>query len=305
MKRSIRLALFAAAALFTQVAAHAGEITLFTDANFGGRELVVRDWAPDLGEMGFNDRASSMVVRSGRWEVCADADFHGQCVVFERGEYPTLERFNDKISSVREIGGAPPDRARWDREHGGPRGMIELYSRPGLSGNSTRLLRDMDNFERIGFNDRTVSVAIEAGRWELCSDSDFNGVCRVFGPGRYADLGPGLAGRVSSARLVGDDRPRGGDDRPHGPPPMMQSSVELFEGDAMRGRAIELRDFTPDFNQVGFNDKAGSLVVHGGAWEFCTDSGFHGRCVILQPGEYRNLDRSLWHAISSARPVRR
>jgi hypothetical protein len=208
----IRKILLAAAmcAQFGAQAAHAGEITLFTDDRFGGREVTLRRETPDLSDLGFNDRASSLVVRSGRWELCADANFRGYCQVFEPGKYPRLEGFNDKLSSARELGGGPPPRRP---EAYGRRGHIELFSRPGLRGSSTPLTRNEDNFNDIGFNDRAASVVIDEGTWELCSDANFRGECRVFEPGRYGDLGPGLTGRVSSARLVGGDHDRRDGDR--------------------------------------------------------------------------------------------
>jgi len=181
-------------------------MTLYSGEHFRGREVTLRDPTPDLVPLGFNDRAASMVVRSGRWEVCVDAGFHGFCVEFDPGRYPQLERFSDKISSVREveevIKAKPVRSERGELGLRGPRGMVEFFSRAGLDGNSTRIVRDTNDFAQIGFNDRAVSVRIDDGTWQFCSDAAYAGVCRVFGPGTYADLGAGLAGRVSSARLV-------------------------------------------------------------------------------------------------------
>jgi hypothetical protein len=170
------------------------------------REVTLREATPDLAPLGFNDKATSMLVRSGRWEACVDADFHGFCVEFDPGRYPQLERFSDKISSLREVEpGIKGGRERVERgalAARGPRGMVEFFSRTGLDGNSTRIVRDTGDFAQIGFNDRAVSVRIDDGTWQFCSEAGYAGACRVFGPGTYADLGPGLAGRVSSARLV-------------------------------------------------------------------------------------------------------
>jgi hypothetical protein len=204
-----------AAALSVQFgvqAAHAGEMTLFADDRFGGRDVTLRRDTRDMNEVGFNDRASSLVVRSGRWELCADANFRGYCQTFEPGKYARLEGFNDKVSSAREVGGPPPRDAEV-REGYRRQGRIELFSRPGLHGSSTPLTHDLDNFNEIGFNDRAGSVVIDEGTWQLCSDANFHGECRVFEPGRYDDLGPGLNGRVSSARLVDGGRGRRDDDR--------------------------------------------------------------------------------------------
>ncbi|MES2741753.1 MAG: beta/gamma crystallin-related protein [Pseudomonadota bacterium] len=302
--KPIRIALLLAATVFTQIAAHAGEMTLFSRDNFGGREVTLRDVTPNLTDVGFNDRGSSMVVRSGTWEVCVDADFRGTCVVFERGEYPDLARFNDKISSVREVGrpGRGPDHERHERR--GPRGMIELFSQRGLNGNSTRLVRERDDFAEIGFNDRADSVNVEDGVWQLCSDAQFRGTCRVFGPGRYDELGNGLTGLVSSARLVDERAPA----RPEPVPvpverPQFNAPVVIFSEQGLHGRPLPIRGDTPDFAALGANDRSASILIQSGTWQFCSDSYFRGQCRILSPGEYPHLHPDLQRSISSIRQV--
>jgi hypothetical protein len=104
MFRSIRPALFCAVAFLAPVAALAGEITLFQDANFHGRSLNLRSDASDLARQGFNDKTSSVIVRSGTWEVCKDAKYRGGCRVLQPGRYRTVPT-NDAISSVREVRG--------------------------------------------------------------------------------------------------------------------------------------------------------------------------------------------------------
>ncbi|MFM9437200.1 hypothetical protein ACFDR9_004287 [Janthinobacterium sp. CG_23.3] len=300
-------ALLLGAALFGQGAAQAGELSLYTHSNFNGREVTLRGATPDLSELGFNDRASSMRVRSGRWEVCVDADFSGGCTVVEPGEYPTMERFNDQISSVRELGGRDGGRGHGHggRERHGRRGMLELFSVPDLRGDSTRVVRDTGDFNEIGFNDRASSLQVEEGSWQLCSDADYRGVCRVFEPGAYRDVGRELNGRVSSARLVDDGGrdgrdERGRDDwRGRGD----EAPVVLFEHGDMRGRPAPLLRDASNFGEFNFNDKAGSIVVNAGQWEFCEHAEFGGRCVVYGPGRYPRLD-GMNKRISSARRVR-
>src|SRR5206468_5752458 len=67
---------------------------------------------------GFNDRASSVVVDRGRWEVCEDARFEGRCVVLRPGSYDSLARMgmNNRISSVRPL----PRNARYEAEAPAP-----------------------------------------------------------------------------------------------------------------------------------------------------------------------------------------
>lgn len=57
----------------------------------------------NFGRFGFSNRASSVVVDSGRWEVCEEKSFRGRCVVLRKGSYDTLARMglNDRVTSVR------------------------------------------------------------------------------------------------------------------------------------------------------------------------------------------------------------
>jgi len=80
-----------------------GELTLYTRDDFVGRSLSVRNGAADLRERDFNDTAQSARVRAGYWEVCEDVGFRGRCRTLGPGEYASLERLSNRISSVREV----------------------------------------------------------------------------------------------------------------------------------------------------------------------------------------------------------
>lgn len=83
------------------------QITLYEHDAYGGRSFTSQANQMDLRRHGFNDRASSVVVRSGRWEICEDADFRGRCTVLRPGQYPSLSALglNDRVSSVRSVSG--------------------------------------------------------------------------------------------------------------------------------------------------------------------------------------------------------
>jgi hypothetical protein len=215
--------LLAAAAVLATFAhaATAGEITLFTDSNFRGARITIDRDAHNLGAMGFNDRASSLVVRSGVWQVCEDRDFGGYCAEFGPGEYRELPRFNDRLSSVREItrggrgyergnerggpgwrGDRDERRGDWRDDRGGPRGeAVRLFSGQGFEGAAVNVSGDVRSMSDVGFNDRAGSIVIEEGRWEFCEHGDFRGQCIVLGPGRYPYL-EGMNNRISSMRRV-------------------------------------------------------------------------------------------------------
>lgn len=215
LPRLLNAALALAAPVVFASAAHAGEITLYTHDNFGGPAISVRDQVTDLSSEGFNDRASSVRVRSGRWQLCENANFDGRCIVLGPGEYRKLEGFNDVLSSLREVG-ANDDRGgrddRGDRGHdrrgdngygGGRRGgaPIVLYSQSRFNGSEVELRDDIRKLDRLDFNDQAGSVIIREGDWQLCDDADFRGKCVVLSPGRYDNLRD-MGDRISSVRRV-------------------------------------------------------------------------------------------------------
>lgn len=113
-------ALVASAALV--VAGHAAaQITFFENDNFRGRSVTLDDRLWNFNRIEFNDRASSVVIDRGRWEVCDDARFQGRCVILRRGSYPSLSQIglNDRISSARPL---EPGR-RYGEEGGPPPGV--------------------------------------------------------------------------------------------------------------------------------------------------------------------------------------
>jgi hypothetical protein len=175
-----------AAVCFAQ-AATAGELPLFSRDDFGGRQITLLGNAPNLSERGFNDRASSMIVGSGRWEVCENIDFGGRCAVVEPGEYPTVERFGNRISSVREL-----------KTQG--RG-VELFSRARFGGESLPFGHDIKDLGEFSFNDRAGSLVVHTGTWKFCQDVRYRGRCVIMRPGRYEHLRL-LDNQISSVKRV-------------------------------------------------------------------------------------------------------
>lgn len=195
MKRS----LLAIALLLAAASASAAELTLFGRPDFNGRRFKSNDSIVNLDRTGFNDRASSVVIREGLWQLCDDAYFRGHCVTLRPGRYPSLRDMglNNRVSSAREV---RPERGE-GRRHG--RERVVLFSNRDFRG--ARFVVDGDSLRNLGdtgFNDRAQSMRIEGGYWMFCSDADFQGACRTFGPGSYPNLPGDLDNRLSSGRRV-------------------------------------------------------------------------------------------------------
>ena len=299
----------------------AQEITLFEDDNFNGARYGANNSVDDLSRVGFNDRASSVIVRSGSWQLCADSYFRGTCITLQPGQYPSLNSMgmNDAVSSIREVGwssggGWPGGNQSGGNQGGGwgsGGGSLVLFSSPGLTGQQFPVNGPMRNFDGTGFNDRAQSAVVNGGTWQLCADADFMSSCEVFSPGRYDNLGS-VSGRVSSARPFDPNAGGAG-----GPPPGRpggnwggggsdwggSTRVVLYERDNFQGRAFTVNsNVLNNLNDAGFNDRASSLRIERGYRMFCTDANFQGDCRTFGPGDYPQLGW-LSNRISSGRRI--
>ena len=84
--------------------------------------------------------------------------------------------------------------------------QIVFYENDDFRGRSFTTDKPVGNFEKFGFNDRASSLRVESGYWIFCSDSEFRGNCRTYGPGDYASL-PGMNNVISSGRRIANDYP--------------------------------------------------------------------------------------------------
>jgi hypothetical protein len=80
------------------------QIVLYERENFRGRSVVVDRDMRNLDRRGLGDKANSIVVERGRWEVCEQPRFQGKCAVLRRGNYPNLRGtgLEADISSIRK-----------------------------------------------------------------------------------------------------------------------------------------------------------------------------------------------------------
>lgn len=178
-----------------------GDITFYEASGFRGEALRLVRSEDNFLEHGFNDRASSMVIERGVWELCEHVQYGGPCRSFGPGHYERLGRyFDNRISSARLVrhGGREDGRGG---EWGQPGQGVQLFSSAQFSGRQMTIVGDIWNLYESGFNDRAQSMVVHHGQWELCQHARFEGQCMVVGPGAYANLGS-LSAQLSSLRRV-------------------------------------------------------------------------------------------------------
>ena len=190
--------------------AQAAELKVYKQPNFSGDSLTLNGEVRDFASRRFQDQISSVVVTSGRWQLCSQPDFGGDCVTLGRGEYARLdEKLFHRVESARLVEDRVAQRderfdaqrgKRWQRHAGVS--SIELYSRPGFEGRAYQTEQDMDSLAATGLDRRVNSVIVNEGSWQVCSQPNYRGFCRVLEPGQYDDLGR-MSGQIGSVRRLG------------------------------------------------------------------------------------------------------
>ena len=70
----------------------------------------------------------------------------------------------------------------------------------------------------------------------------------------------------------------------------LADGITFYQDDNFRGAQFTADRPVANFERSGFNDRAGSAVVHDGRWEICVDADFNGSCSVLAACRERLLD---------------
>lgn len=183
-------------------------------------------------------------------------------------------------------------------------GVIILFEYQGFGGQRLVLRNEMPNLDQTDFNDRTESILVRDGYWEICTEAFYRGHCVRFGPGEYRNLSGQLTRSISSLREIGGGPPAAAVPVPEPLPPSGRPRAVLYEYQNLGGRQFVLdNQVMANFDGTGFNDRASSLWVEGGYWLFCTDAHFQGTCRTFGPGQYPQLPWDVNNKISSGRRI--
>jgi hypothetical protein len=211
------------------------------------------------------------------------------------------------------------------------RPRVEVFRDSDYRGDRRVLDGEVRDFNSIGFNDRISSIRVDSGTWEFCEDANFRGRCVTVDRDERDLAGSSLDDRFSSARPVadrrgdvrgdvrggrGDDRDFGGrgDNRDFGGRGNAGNgnarngndggaSVILYADVGFSGASREAGE-SRDFRNLDFNDTVSSIRIRSGAWEFCSDADFRGRCMTFDRDVPSLVPFGFNDTISSMRRVR-
>src|SRR5215212_6884277 len=84
------------------------QITVYKQPNFTGADRTFSETVTDLKGTGFNDQLSSVKIKSGRWELCSQPAFKGDCMVLGPGDHARLDdKLFHRVESMRPVQATP------------------------------------------------------------------------------------------------------------------------------------------------------------------------------------------------------
>lgn len=191
---------------------------------------------------------------------------------------------------------------------------ITIYKQPNFTGGEATFNRDTPNLQGTGVYDQSKSIVVRSGRWQACSQPNFQGDCAFLERGQYPSLPQQLNGRIESVREVTQvadaeqqsrwryegngwreradwrerarDRDRDRDRRDDYAFGGRGALVLFAEGSSTRyNRDVD------NFLRTPYRDGAERMIVREGVWEICALPDYRGLCRTFEPGVYSNLGR--------------
>lgn len=132
---------------------------------------------------------------------------------------------------------------------------IVLYDFPAFAGQSLTLNADAENLTRQNFNDRTSSIRVLSGNWEVCYDANYRSQCIVL-TADQPTLGR-MDNQISSVRIERSATPPGGGDR--------DGSITFFAGPNYTGQSVTLDSAVNNFESLRFMTGPGPFAIVGAA----------------------------------------
>lgn len=203
---------------------------------------------------------------------------------------------------------------------------LVIYKQRNFQGGS-QVVKGEVNVLEGGFTNEASSLRVKGGYWEVCNQDRFKGDCRVLAPGDYPQLDGMLDDRIVSVRFLGtdpklqqriakaearadrrewrEDRREWRQDRREARAEWRRNlgALDLYGRPDFRGRSVRLQDDVRDLNEINFDGRASSVVVHEGTWQMCSEPDFRGQCGVFRPGDYAQI-AGLDDRVSSLRQLR-
>ena len=188
------------------------DVIVYTDDNYGGASLGLNKDIRSLRDFDFDNRISSIEIRSGDWEFCTNTYFNGTCEILDADELRLRDfGLNDNISSIRQV---PTGTARQAREEEERRireaeearqkalreSAVVIFEHGNYKGRAEPVNGNVPNLKDLRMNDNISSIIIRSGSWQICDGPNYQGRCETISANTPKLNGIRLNDNISSIR---------------------------------------------------------------------------------------------------------
>ncbi|WP_018691454.1 beta/gamma crystallin-related protein [Algicola sagamiensis] len=149
-------------------------IILYQHGDFSGQSILIQGTTEALPVL--DDQVSAIQVLSGHWKAWSGPQGTGEYMYLQPGLYDIKDlKWNDAISSIEQVYATrtPPAVEVFTHDNqSGESYAIRHPNNPDLS----RLVRQ-PNIRKLDFHEKTSSIRVLSGQWQLCSDRFYEGKC--------------------------------------------------------------------------------------------------------------------------------
>jgi hypothetical protein len=248
-------------------------IVLYTDANYRGNPTRYTERTNNLFAM--NQRAESVTVGRGEWQLCDGIGFAGRCVTVSQS-VPNLASLGmrDKVRSVRPVG--------YDQPNPNPgSAYIVIFDQANFRGTPT-------NYDsvRTNISKRARSITIGAGTWQICDGNNFTGRCETLSQS-VSNLAPhNIGNTIRSVRPLGIV------------PPTPNPYIVIFDQTNFRGDPTNYNSARSNIDK-----RARSITIGAGTWQICDGRNYTGRCQTISQSVSDLRNYNIGDMIRSVRPI--
>jgi hypothetical protein len=259
-------------------------LILFSGPEYSGEAVTIFDPIYALPEIGFNDRARSVAVLSGAWEICEHSDFTGRCVLL-RDDVADLRYFDldGDVSSVRPI------YEYTDAAHG----LMFIRDSSGYIRYADAARYGQDDYD-YGYARSTRIEVYHYGYSPAYRSYGYYDPLAGYGPYGFGYSRGGL----NTYRAYRRERPP-----LRGHYGARDADATLYVHSNGRGASLGINRGVRDLSRYRFNDNVSSLNIRSGKWEVCEHANFRGRCEIIDASTGKLNGLRLNDNISSIRPL--
>lgn len=185
--------------------AESPKLVLYAQTSLAGDSRSILASFSNLDAIDFDNKARSVRVVAGRWEICEEKQFK-RCQLVEANVLDLdAVGLSHKVSSVRLLPSAGSAPTTSPATATTPGGQIVFFDKTGFRGGSLELREARGNLAAL--TARAESVRVISGTWQLCTGMNYTGTCTTIAADR-ADLGQWRNKAVSARPVVSGAPPQ-------------------------------------------------------------------------------------------------